>query len=196
MAPPYSDHSRQWIGSTNTAFFVAVSDHPECVRRHAKTREYTSPFSITLSCKSRSNGAVAMGCQTCRLCNMALSCVNRQCHRRIQTEHIAALRFLKSCAVVEVFPTAFRAPVAARGSASTIAHTHLLHGPKSEIDLLLLRTDVPAGDVTNRNQAMHAPILHDRQVPQAVQVAEDMVKPGPRCDTSTYIPGGREWSGS
>src|SRR5664279_1350890 len=55
---------------------------------------------------------------------------------------------------------------AAAGSASTIAHTHLLHGEECHIELLLLRTDDPAGEITYRHQATHMAALDDRQVPE------------------------------
>jgi hypothetical protein len=57
-------HSRQCVGSTKTSFCVLTFTHPSSVRRQGKTREYTFSCSITLSCRSRSNGAVEIGCQS------------------------------------------------------------------------------------------------------------------------------------
>ena len=66
-----SSHSRQCVGSTKTGFPVEACTHPLSVRRQEKTRECTSSFSCTLSCRLRSNGAVNIGCQS-RI--MALFC--------------------------------------------------------------------------------------------------------------------------
>ena len=59
-----SSHSRQCVGSTKTGFPVEACTHPLSVRRQGKTRECTSSFSCTLSCRLRSNGAVNIGCQS------------------------------------------------------------------------------------------------------------------------------------
>src|SRR5471032_2545941 len=66
-----SSHSRQCVGSTKTDFPVEACTHPLSVRRQGKTRECTSSFSCTLSCRLRSNGAVNIGYQS-RI--MALFC--------------------------------------------------------------------------------------------------------------------------
>ena len=66
-----SSHSRQCVGSTKTGFPVEACTHPLSARRQGKTRECTSSFSCTLSCRLRSNGAVNIGYQS-RI--MALFC--------------------------------------------------------------------------------------------------------------------------
>lgn len=59
-----SSHSRQCVGSTKTRFPVEACTHPLSGRRQGKTRECTSSFSWTLSCRLRSNGTVNIGCQS------------------------------------------------------------------------------------------------------------------------------------
>lgn len=56
-----SAQSRQWEGSTSTRLPVSLTQ-PELVRRQRKTRACTLS-SMTLSCRSRPQGALWIGCQ-------------------------------------------------------------------------------------------------------------------------------------
>jgi hypothetical protein len=62
-----SNHSRQCVGSMGRCLPVAVCFHPCRVRWHGKQSACTSSFSMMLRCRSRSNGAFAIGCQSCIL---------------------------------------------------------------------------------------------------------------------------------
>jgi hypothetical protein len=76
-----SSHSRQCVGFTKTASPVEARTHPLSVRRQGKTRECTSSFSCTLSCRLLSNGAVNIGCQS-RIMALFYYCYRAQISKR------------------------------------------------------------------------------------------------------------------
>jgi len=55
-------HSRQWLGCTSTQRLVSALIQPPGTRRHANATACSSSPLSTASCKSRSNGADAIGC--------------------------------------------------------------------------------------------------------------------------------------
>jgi hypothetical protein len=55
-------HSRQCVGRTSMYCFVLAPTHPPCARRQANARACGPSRSMTASSRSRSNGAVSIGC--------------------------------------------------------------------------------------------------------------------------------------
>jgi hypothetical protein len=55
-------HSRQCVGLTSMRFFDSAFIQPPGLRRHGKTSAWYPSLSTTASSKSRSNGAVDIGC--------------------------------------------------------------------------------------------------------------------------------------
>ena len=55
-------HSRQWVGLTSIRFFDPAFIQPPAMRRQGKTSAWCSSLSTTASSRSRSNGALDMGC--------------------------------------------------------------------------------------------------------------------------------------
>jgi hypothetical protein len=115
-------HSRQCVGSTKTGSPVEVRTHPLCVRRQGNPSECTSPSSITLSSRSRSDGADAMGCHSIMSRLLPTAAVER-----VRPEPTGALRFIKgrSGADRAAAPTGYSEPqkiAASRdGSTATVA---------------------------------------------------------------------------
>lgn len=87
-----SCHSRQCVGSTGTTLPVAARTHCWPLRRQGNTSAYASPFSITLSCRSRSCGALDMGCQSCKGCPIQFRYI-------AQSSCPSALRWIKDVIV-------------------------------------------------------------------------------------------------
>ena len=56
--------SRQCVGCTLTGALVAALTQPRRTRRHGNTNALTSPASITANSRSRSKGALVMGCHS------------------------------------------------------------------------------------------------------------------------------------
>lgn len=57
-----SDHWRQWVGRTSIRFLVTALIQPPRKRRHGKTSACGPSESMTASSRSRSKGAVEIGC--------------------------------------------------------------------------------------------------------------------------------------
>jgi hypothetical protein len=63
---PYSltPQSRQWVGRTSIRCLVSALTQPERMRRHANTSACGPSRSMTASSRSRSKGALEIGCHT------------------------------------------------------------------------------------------------------------------------------------